>query len=186
MLFLLSLLLLMIISIYFFLLTKGRVQPLFFLPGLFVSFGVVSLMGLDVIKLPYGLFFFLAGVLAFIPLVWVIRSDRSVRNVILGWIGILASALIVFDVVDNYLFFRDKETSGFINPRFVKNNDTPCDNEVMIYIAKKGHDWYYRCPKMVAPGLFIVIGNQFDEPLIPWPSYYSGKSKAIERALHSR
>lgn len=89
------------------------------------------------IALPFKLFFFLAGLLSFIPFVWVAWFRYPVPSRALSRIGILASSLIMFDIVDNYLFFGDGKNSGFVNPEYVKH-DTPCNNDGPIYVSKKG------------------------------------------------
>ena len=185
MLFLQALIIVFLINLYFSFFEKESFKPIFFTPSVFIAIGFYALFLLHETKLSFIFFFFLGGVLAFIPFIWVIKFHGSKRNNILAVIGIFSSTLIVFDIVDNYLFFRDKERSGFINPEIVQH-DTPCSNDALIYISKKGNDWYYRCPTKIGDGLFIVIGNLLGSPLIPWPNYYSGKSKMIKSALISR
>ena len=146
---------------------------------------MVGFWSLSTLKLNFQLFFFSAGILSCIIFLYsaLHRKDTFIKMIAIT--GILASTLVIFDIVNNYLFFRDKKHSGFINPT-VLQHDTPCSDKTFIYISKKGNDWYYRCPTESGDGIYIVMGNALDAPLIPWPNYYSGKSKVIPRYLHSK
>lgn len=133
----------------------------------------------------FQLAFLFGAAILFVVSITKILNKWNFKNQIMASVSFVSSFIISYSIISNYVFFIDKERSGFINPiAFV--NKTPCSNNVFIYFAKKGNDLYYRCPIESAPGLFIVIGNPLNFPLIPWPSFYEGKSKAIERALHTK
>lgn len=134
---------------------------------------------------PFLLAFLFSAILAFFLLARNVLSGKSIPVKIISVSGILASSLIAYSIINNFLFFMDRETSGFINPKLVES-DTPCSQNAYIYFAQKGNEWHYRCPVDVGNGIFIVIGNPFEFPLVPWPDYYTGTSRAIGTALHSR
>lgn len=133
----------------------------------------------------FQVLFLIAALILGLISIFKLRINRDFKDHVITAIGLFSSAVISFAIISNYIFFIDKENSGFINPKFIKN-DTMCSNNAFIYFARKGNKYFYRCPIEIAPDFFIVIGNQFNYPLIPWPSYYAGTSKAIEHALHTK
>lgn len=159
--------------------------------NLFMALGVFLLINMSYqvndSNVPFQIAFLISALVPLYSFIKIMRPSTHKSQFFFALIGIVLCGFITFDIINNLYFFRDKLNSGFINPKEVEH-DTPCSKENLIYINKaESHDAVnYRCPTEFANGLFIVIGNPFNAPLIPWPNYLYGKSEMIKREIHKK
>lgn len=105
-----------------------------------------------------------------------VGGDRSRA----GWRGGISASCVVLGLyvsgaaLDHLMFFRKGQLSGFADARSLGVADVDCEIAV-VRLQEDGAD--YRCPHSV------VLGMESAAPFAPWPSYTSGHSVQLPKAL---
>jgi hypothetical protein len=88
--------------------------------------------------------------------------------------GALCGFYLCGTVVDHWWFFRDPAQSGTMDAS-ISNGAVTC--RVPLLAHRTATAMEYRCPQTV------MLGRDYSEPFVPWPSYESGESVALKVAL---
>jgi len=89
--------------------------------------------------------------------------------------AVLAGVYVSGTAMDHLVFFRDSTQTGQMDVAFSGAQMT-CSGGVIL-VRMQGDTAVYRCPKS------IRLGQDYQAPFVPWPSYTEGSSTALKARI---
>ncbi|WP_426577265.1 hypothetical protein ACP179_03275 [Xenorhabdus stockiae] len=110
---------------------------------------------------------------------WQFLKNRGIGSCVVS----IAGTIMMFIYANSHLFVYP-ESVGILNSgymfRAANIKDIPCEKGMMlINLVEKNEPTEWRCPQN-----FVLMGNT-SKPLLPWPSYTTGKSIELTTAIHT-